>query len=133
MLDERFARIAVVGTGMMGPGIALTLARGGCRVALYGRTEASKERGLARVDGALTFLVEHGVLEAREASALRAQIWGTTDLKPSYPASKRSGRKGMILSSTLLRTISSATILPSSGPSVTPLCEHTTYSEARPG
>jgi 3-hydroxybutyryl-CoA dehydrogenase len=81
MLDERFARVAVVGTGMMGPGIALTLARGGCRVALYGRTEASKERGLARVDGALAFLVEHGVLDAREAPALRAQIRGTTDLK----------------------------------------------------
>src|ERR671934_2944186 len=81
MLDERFARVAVVGTGMMGPGIALTLARGGCRVALYGRTEASKERGLARVDSALAFLVAHGVLEAREAPALRAQIRGTTDLK----------------------------------------------------
>ena len=80
-MDERCAWVAVVGTGMMGPGIALTLARGGCRVALYGRTEASKERGLARVDGALAFLVEHGVLEAREAPALRTQIRGTTDLK----------------------------------------------------
>ena len=80
-MDERFARVAVVGTGMMGPGLALTLARGGCRVALYGRTEASKDRGLARVDGALAFLVEHGVLEAREAPALRTQIRGTTDLK----------------------------------------------------
>jgi 3-hydroxyacyl-CoA dehydrogenase len=50
-------------------------------VALYGRTEASKDRGLARVDDALAFLVEHGLLEAREASAMRAQIWGTTDLK----------------------------------------------------
>ena len=69
MLDERFARIAVVGTGMMGPGIALPLARGGCRVALYGRTEASKERGLARVDGALTFLctLARGWDERREA------------------------------------------------------------------
>src|SRR5918912_207846 len=81
MLDKRFARVAVVGTGMMGPGIALTLARGGCRVALYGRTAASAERGLARVDGALAFLVEHGVLDAREAPALRALIRGTTDLK----------------------------------------------------
>jgi 3-hydroxybutyryl-CoA dehydrogenase len=50
-------------------------------VALYGRTEASKDRGLARVDGVLAFLVEHGVLEAREGPALRAQIRGTTDLK----------------------------------------------------
>ena len=47
MLDERFARVAVVGTGMMGPGIALTLGRGGCQVALYGRTEARKERGVS--------------------------------------------------------------------------------------
>ena len=74
MLAEQFARVAVVGTGMMGPGIALTLARGGCRVALYGRTEASKDRGLARVDGALAFLVEHGVLEAWEAPALQRAL-----------------------------------------------------------
>src|SRR5919202_1763363 len=74
MLAERFARVAVVGTGMMGPGIALTLSRGGCLVALYGRTEASKDRGLARVDGALAFLVEHGVLEAWEAPALRPGV-----------------------------------------------------------
>jgi 3-hydroxybutyryl-CoA dehydrogenase len=69
MSDERFTQVAVVGTGLMGPGIALTLARGGCRVVLYGRTEASKERGLDRVDGALAFLctLARGWDERREA------------------------------------------------------------------
>lgn len=54
----RFAQVAVIGTGMMGPGIALALAQGGCRVALIGRTATGVERGLARVDGALRFQVE---------------------------------------------------------------------------
>ena len=132
MLNERFTRVAVVGTGMMGPGIALTLARGGCRVALYGRTEASVADQVVK-GPAWRYLASSAVtaspLPARCASGPPA---GSMPMQ-SYPASKRSDRKGIILSSTLLRTISSATILPSSGPSVTPLCEHTTYSEARPG
>ncbi len=79
-MTDRFARAAVVGTGMMGPGIAVTMARGGSQVSIYGRTEESVARGLAGVEAALSFLVENQLLPAGEARVLRERIQGTTDL-----------------------------------------------------
>jgi len=79
MADNPFARVAVVGTGMMGPGIALTLARGGCRVALWGRSRESVARGLEAIEAALDFLVERRILEAAQAPALREWVSGTDD------------------------------------------------------
>jgi 3-hydroxyacyl-CoA dehydrogenase len=38
------AAIAVIGTGMMGPGIAACLALAGHRVALFGRSDQSVDR-----------------------------------------------------------------------------------------
>ena len=81
MADDRFARVAVIGTGMMGPGIALTLAQGGCRVALVGRSGESVRRGLDRLDAALDFLAQNRILEIEEAKVLRDRVWGTVDLQ----------------------------------------------------
>jgi 3-hydroxybutyryl-CoA dehydrogenase len=79
--EEPFARVAVIGTGMMGPGIALALAQGGCRVALVGRSEAGVWRGLGRLTEALAFLVSRDLLTAGEALMLRNRVWGTSDLE----------------------------------------------------
>ncbi|HWE64655.1 MAG TPA: 3-hydroxyacyl-CoA dehydrogenase family protein [Chloroflexota bacterium] len=79
--DDPFARTAVIGTGMMGPGIAVALAQGGCDVALVGRSQASVARGLAGVAAALTFLVERDLLDPAQALVLRERIRGTTDLE----------------------------------------------------
>jgi 3-hydroxybutyryl-CoA dehydrogenase len=79
-MTDRFARVAVVGTGMMGPGMAVTMARGGSRVTICGRTDESVARGLARVEAALAFLVENQLLPAGEAPVLRERIRGTSDL-----------------------------------------------------
>jgi 3-hydroxyacyl-CoA dehydrogenase len=46
----------VVGTGMMGPGIAVTLALAGHPAVLFGRTAESLGRGLAAATHALDFL-----------------------------------------------------------------------------
>jgi 3-hydroxybutyryl-CoA dehydrogenase len=46
--DTQFVNAAVIGTGMMGPGIALTLALGGVRTTLVSRGVESAERGLAK-------------------------------------------------------------------------------------
>lgn len=81
MVSERFAQTAVIGTGMMGPGIALTLARGGCRVALMGRSEASLRRGFTNLDQGLAFLVEQKLLAAEEAPEIRQRVWGTSNLE----------------------------------------------------
>jgi len=57
MAADHFAEVAVIGTGMMGPGMALAFAQGGCRVALVGRSAAGVERGRARFASAVAFLV----------------------------------------------------------------------------
>jgi 3-hydroxybutyryl-CoA dehydrogenase len=80
-MDDEFARVAVIGTGMMGPGIALTLAKGGSRVALYGRSQQSVERGFAHLDEALAFLRDNRLMNAAEGMVLRERIWGTHDLE----------------------------------------------------
>ncbi|MBN1332262.1 MAG: hypothetical protein JW971_00735, partial [Synergistales bacterium] len=46
---EQIRLIAGIGTGTMGSGTALVFALGGYRVNLYGRTQASLDRGLKRI------------------------------------------------------------------------------------
>src|SRR5688572_10753678 len=73
--------VAVLGTGMMGPGIAVGMARAGHTVALYGRTPASLDRGFATVDSMLGILAEGEVISRPEADQARSRIRGTTDLR----------------------------------------------------
>lgn len=80
-MEDRFAQIAVIGTGMMGPGMALTFALGGSRVAMVGRSAESVERGYAGLDEALAFLIRHGLLDREQAPVLRDRVWGTADIE----------------------------------------------------
>jgi 3-hydroxybutyryl-CoA dehydrogenase len=48
MSETRFAKAAVIGTGMMGPGIAVTLALGGVRTVLLSRSSENALKGLQR-------------------------------------------------------------------------------------
>src|SRR3712207_3420190 len=73
--------VAVLGTGMMGPGIAAGMARAGHTVVLYGRSPESLERGLANAEAVLSFLVEGGVIPPDEAEQAGARLRGTTSLE----------------------------------------------------
>lgn len=86
MRDDRFANVAVVGTGMMGPGIALSFAQAGCRVALVGRSDESVRRGLAGLESALAFLAQHGIIADEARAELRERVWGTSDLEQAVAA-----------------------------------------------
>src|SRR5712692_9460749 len=74
------ARVVVIGTGMMGPGIGLTLALAGHPVTLFGRSADSVTRGLAAVDRGLQQLRDERLTTARSAQAARRRIQGATDL-----------------------------------------------------
>ncbi|MBM3786872.1 MAG: 3-hydroxyacyl-CoA dehydrogenase family protein [Acidobacteria bacterium] len=65
-----FAKAAVIGTGMMGPGIAMTLALGGVEPVILGRTEESAAKGLEYAHRALELLRANGL--AGEAAPIRA-------------------------------------------------------------
>jgi 3-hydroxybutyryl-CoA dehydrogenase len=70
------SRVAVIGCGTMGHGIALVSARAGLDVRVVERTAETLERGLGRIDTALQRLQERGKLDS--AAAVRARIAGST-------------------------------------------------------
>jgi len=74
------ANVAVIGTGMMGPGIAACLALAGHRVCLFGRSAESLDRGLASTRRGMDLLDKEGLVEpARRADAAQ-RLSGTQDL-----------------------------------------------------
>jgi 3-hydroxyacyl-CoA dehydrogenase len=70
---------AVIGTGMMGPGIALTLARGGVRATILSRAEESAREGLAKANQQLALLASNGLMTAEEVKAASGLLSATSD------------------------------------------------------
>ena len=64
MPETRFTTAAVIGTGMMGPGIALTLAMGGVRSTILSRTGESAARGLEKARAQARLLAENSLAGA---------------------------------------------------------------------
>lgn len=74
-------KVAVLGAGTMGNGIAQVCATAGMEVAMRDVEQAFLERGLAQIDKSLTKLLEKGALSEESRAAARARIRTTTDLK----------------------------------------------------
>lgn len=81
-----FRTAAVIGTGMMGPGIAVTLARGGARVILVSRTSKGASEGLSKAQHQVGVLREHGLLPADQADRIVGHMSGTPDLEKAVGA-----------------------------------------------
>lgn len=62
---KQFEKAAVIGTGMMGPGIALTLATGGVEAWIVGRTAESAEKGHDNARTLASLLVDNGLLSSK--------------------------------------------------------------------
>ncbi|MEK7405164.1 MAG: 3-hydroxyacyl-CoA dehydrogenase family protein [Acidobacteriota bacterium] len=61
MSEHTFGAAAVIGTGMMGPGIAVTLALGGLRTTILSRTEGGAAQGLEKARAQIKLLEENGL------------------------------------------------------------------------
>jgi 3-hydroxybutyryl-CoA dehydrogenase len=77
---DNVRHILVIGTGMMGPGIALSLARAGFAVTLYGRSAASLARGEANLALNGQRLLQYELALEAEIAAARGRIHLQTDL-----------------------------------------------------
>lgn len=75
MSEQHKGRAVVIGTGMMGPGIAVSLALGGCRATIVSRRAESARRGLAAAQAQLEVLRENELVTAEAATeaALRLE------------------------------------------------------------
>jgi 3-hydroxybutyryl-CoA dehydrogenase len=74
------AKVAVIGTGQMGPGIAACLTLAGHSVCLFGRSADSLDRGMASTRRGMDLLQREGLAEASRAAGAAERLSGTRDL-----------------------------------------------------
>ena len=73
-------RLAVIGSGLMGSGIAQVSAQAGWHVTMRDVDDASLDRGVAAIRESLTRFVSKGKISAEEVEAVLSRITVTTDL-----------------------------------------------------
>ena len=74
-------KVGVIGSGIMGSGIAEVAASAGCTVILRSRSQATADGMLAGLEKSLAKQVERGKKSQEDADALRARVSATTSLK----------------------------------------------------
>ncbi|MEU6207046.1 3-hydroxyacyl-CoA dehydrogenase family protein [Micromonospora musae] len=79
-------RLAVVGAGLMGSGIAQVAAQAGWQVTLRDLDDAATKRGVDGIRKSLEKFAEKGKIEASEVEATLARISVTTDLEAAADA-----------------------------------------------
>lgn len=81
MEAERISSVAVIGTGQMGPGIALVINLAGWPVTLIGISPEETARGVQGYLAALNFLVEHEAVTPAEADLALARLQTSVDIE----------------------------------------------------
>jgi 3-hydroxybutyryl-CoA dehydrogenase len=79
-------RVAVVGAGLMGSGIAQVAAQAGWHVVLHDVTDDALRRGIAGIEKSTARLVEKNRLSADDRDATLARLTTTPDLGPAAEA-----------------------------------------------
>jgi len=77
---DKIEDIAILGTGTMAPGIAQLCAHSGYRVAMWGRTSASLDRGFSRLQSNLQTFRENHLIEKGDDELVLSRIEGVTAL-----------------------------------------------------
>jgi 3-hydroxybutyryl-CoA dehydrogenase len=72
-------RVAVAGTGMMGPGIAAILALAGCEATIVSRSSENAAGGVARAKALIDQLVANQLAEPSQGKAAQQGLVGITD------------------------------------------------------
>jgi 3-hydroxybutyryl-CoA dehydrogenase len=78
MTDTKFATAAVIGTGMMGPGIALSLALGGVRATILSRSAEGAAKGVEKARAQAQLLAGHGLVDSAQAARVADLVTGST-------------------------------------------------------
>ena len=79
MKETGIERVAVIGAGLMGFGVAVEFARFGYQVSIYNTREESSKRAMEQAREALDLMVETELITAEEADAAYARLNPTID------------------------------------------------------
>jgi 3-hydroxybutyryl-CoA dehydrogenase len=77
--QQAIRRALVIGTGLMGPGIAYSLASAGCEVTMYARTAESVAKGLRGVAAGVETLLAGDCITPEQSAERLGRVSGTTD------------------------------------------------------
>lgn len=78
---EDIENIAVLGTGTMAPGIAQLCAQSGYSVSMWGRTDASLQRGFNRLQSNLRTFRDNGLIAEGDDELIFSRVKGATSLE----------------------------------------------------
>ncbi len=81
MVEKHIERVAVIGAGLMGLGIAVEFARFGYQVSIYNTNQANSRKAMERAGEDLDLMVETELLTAKDAKAAYNRLRPTTDLE----------------------------------------------------
>jgi len=84
--DPGFQRVAVIGAGTMGNGIAQTFASHGAEVVLIDVVEPALKKGLATIEKSLGKFAEKGKISAADANAIAQRVKPSTTLQDARAA-----------------------------------------------
>ncbi len=78
---ENIKNVAILGTGTMGPGIALQFARAGYNVILWGRNETSRDKGSKNLHINIDDLFREGIIGDNEVGMIQHNTSVTADME----------------------------------------------------
>ncbi len=80
MEEKDIERVAVIGAGLMGFGVATEFARFGYQVSIYNTKEETSKEAMAQISEALDLMVETELITSDEAKAAYSNVRPTTDI-----------------------------------------------------
>ncbi len=80
-MKEGIKKIAVIGAGTMGHGIAQAFAQAGYPVALMSRTQKTLDRALSLIETSLSAMVQEGMIEQKMVPTIKNRITLTTSVE----------------------------------------------------
>lgn len=84
---EQIQKVAVIGTGTMGPGIAQIFSQSGLKVILYDINVDQLEKATQAIENNLKIFIKSGILTSQESNETRQRIVSTSNLKEAAQVS----------------------------------------------
>lgn len=108
MAEIEFTNAAVIGTGMMGPGIALTLALGGLKSTILSRSADGAAQGVEKARAQARLLGANDLVDSEQAERAIGLIQGSTEFDDTVRAAGlivESGPENMLFKQELFARI----------------------------